>query len=248
MIHRREDKMEQILNFRKLADGIVNSDGKKIKNIYRSADVSRASNIDIEQLNQAKIENIIDLRNDDEICRHPLLDHQSIIIKNIQIIKSARQNDMKDIDLSNAMQFMTDLYANEFVTTDGFKQELEYILSLDGAPFLFHCTAGKDRTGITGLLLMHILGFDYDQIKDEYLTIDQQLITAITMMMKSAMGEMVNQVDDQQLRQIAGVHIDFINSFYMGVTERYGTLDNYFEQKLGIGEEQVNKLKANYLE
>ncbi len=171
--------MNRILNFRKLADNQTNNEGQEIINIYRSADVSFANIGDIEKLIDLNISNVIDLRSNQEVSQHPQLEDMRIKIKHINVIGNGKQNLVEDFDPKQLLEFMIDLYRNDFVTIEGFKNEFNYILSLNGAPFLFHCTAGKDRTGITGVILMHILGFTKQQIIDEYLIIDQTLVDSI---------------------------------------------------------------------
>ncbi|CCE92381.1 uncharacterized protein TDEL_0E01380 [Torulaspora delbrueckii] len=56
-------------------------------------------------------------------------------------------------------------------STNAIKTFFQYIL--DGnchqqSSLLFHCTAGKDRTGVLGMLLLSILGVDNDTIAKEY--------------------------------------------------------------------------------
>lgn len=49
-----------------------------------------------------------------------------------------------------------------------FKQMFEYIRDHPDKPFLFHCTAGKDRTGVFAMLLLRLVGVDRHTIIKEY--------------------------------------------------------------------------------
>lgn len=237
--------MEQILNFRLVADGVENNQGKKIKNVYRSADVSNATAKDIKQLLDMDITNIIDLRSAEEITT--VLTDDQIKVENIEIIDNGKQNQVDKFSPSELAEIMINLYQKEFVNTDGFKTELEYILGLDGAPFLFHCTAGKDRTGITAAILMHVLDFSYEDIKREYLEIDEVLVNA----MQNKLLEFLKEEDSlhqDSIRAIASVNEDFLEAYLLGVTDRFGTIDKYVESKLQLSEEDINRLKDYYLE
>lgn len=238
--------MKQILNFRKLAEGHVNKDGMRIKNIYRSADVSRASEYDIEQLVKMQITNVIDLRSNEE--KGTILDDPRICIHNIDIIGNGNQNHLENYQPSQISSLMNDLYQKKFVDTDGFKEELEYIFDLDGKPFLFHCTAGKDRTGITGIILMYILGFDLNSIIDEYLTIDHVLVEAMTSKIIKQFESENIEFDVTALQSMASVNNQFIEGYLNAVEAKYGTFDNYLEDKLGITKLMRDALCANYLQ
>ncbi len=237
--------MEQILNFRPVAADVVNNEGRKIKNIYRSADPSNASHEDINQLVELGIKNIIDLRSSAEISN--LIDHPEIKIANIDIIGNGEQNQVDKYEVHELAEIMINLYQREFIATDGFTAELEHIISLEGQPFLFHCTAGKDRTGITAAILMHLLGFSYQDIKREYLQIDEQLVNA----MMTKVLEHYKEVDDvhfDSVRAVASVSEDFLEAYLLGITDEYGTIDKYLESKLKVTDKYVAKLKDYYLE
>lgn len=237
--------MEQILNFRKLADGITNSQGKQITNIYRSADVSNASEADINMLLDLGCQTIIDLRSDEEI--NQLINSDSIEVHNIDIIGNGNQNNLEQFSVIDLEQIMIDLYQTKFIETDGFKQELKLIESLAGKPFLFHCTAGKDRTGITGAILMYILGFDRESIINEYLKIDETLVNAIMLKAHNKFESDGIDVDLSGLRAVASVDLKFIDGYITNVLKEYQTIDNYLEQKLGITAESRKQLQSYYL-
>ncbi len=240
--------MEKILNFRLLADGMVNKKQKKIKNIYRSADVSKASDKDIEELISKGILNIIDLRNKEEITS--LIDQKDSRFKvfNNKIIKDVRQNDILQINATQIYDFMIKLYRESFVDTEGFKNEMEYILSLDGEAFLFHCTAGKDRTGITGAILMYILDFDIKDIIKEYLKIDPILVQHIYDKIQSFLNEISTEEELLKIKGCATVEEKFILEFIIGVKDKYKTIDKYVEEKLNLSDSKLNKLRKIYLE
>lgn len=236
--------MEQILNFRQVADGMKNNQGKSIKNLYRSADVSSASATDIDQLLDLGIKNIIDLRTKEEITN--LLQCNEINIKNINIIDNNNQNLVDIFGISKLTEIMINLYQKEFIESDGFKQVIDYILSLGGEPVLFHCTAGKDRTGITAVILMHLLGFNYQDIKDEYLNIDEVLVNLLlNKVLDQLKEEDVLHVDS--IRAVVTVSEAFLESFLLGITDQYGTFDQYVKCKLDVDQTKIDQLKAWYL-
>lgn len=238
--------MDRILNFRKLADGELNNDGKQIKLIYRSADPSLASLLDKEELVKLGIKSIIDLRSEEEISVNPLINDERLTVKWIDIIGNGTQNKVEKFGMEELNDLMIGLYKTDFVQTEGFKQEFKYIDSLNGDGFLFHCTAGKDRTGITGIVLMQILGFTKEQIVTEYLTIDEKLVDSIINRFLGAVGE-ADPIHNDSIRAVASVKEEFINSFFGQVEKEYGTLDNFINTKLQITDEMKQSLRQNYL-
>ncbi len=86
--------MKNILNYREVAAGQKNKDGKEIKNIFRSADVSFASQADMDLLLESGIKNIIDLRSEEEMKKkkHTLRENQEEKIEpNTRTIKRIKK-------------------------------------------------------------------------------------------------------------------------------------------------------------
>ncbi len=242
--------MEKLLNFRLLAEGMKNTEGKGIKNIYRSADPSSATVSDVNYLVENNILDIIDLRSLHEINKLPVISDERVKRVHINIIDEAKQNQMSQFKFEEMSNFMVDLYATDFVETEGFKEEMAFILGLNGSPFLFHCTAGKDRTGVTGAILMHILGFSKEQILEEYLKIDQLLVTAIKTKIMSDFEKhniVIDEVAEKIINDTCSVKRDFIEAFFEGVTKNYSSFDKYIEDKLKLTSEDREVLKDYYL-
>ncbi len=242
--------MEKLLNFRKLAEGVKNSEGKEIKNIYRSADSSLASANDIEYLVENNILEIIDLRSQPEIDRRPVISDERVRRVHINIINDGRQNQMSQFTFDKMNDVMIELYEKDFVESDGFAVEMKHILGLDGKPFMFHCTAGKDRTGVTGAILMHILGFTKEQIIEEYLLIEEALIKYIRELNLRGFEQRQVKLTEETMKILddtSGVKKDFIDAYLNKVDEVYENFDAYIEQKLKLTDEDRQKLKEYYL-
>lgn len=115
----------------------------------------------------------------------------------------------------------------------------------EGKTFIFHCTEGKDRTGVFSCMILLALGADLETALNDYLLsnehrppkdrqnlrkyhIDQKLIDAI--------------------RYCESAHEEIIKESYDAVIEKYGSIDNYFEKHFGITKEQRERWKKFYLE
>ncbi len=240
--------MERILNFRLLANGMKNNQQKELKNIYRSAALNHATADDIQNLKDLNITNVIDLRSKNELKTAPMFNQPGIVSKNILIIDDDKQNQSNTMIKRDFGKFMDELYANIFVHTDGFKDELKYILILEGKPFLFHCTAGKDRTGITGVILMHILGFTREQITEEYLRFDERLKIALLQKIKQEHSEELKNVPEEKLIKVVTIIPEYIEAFLSGIERVYGSMDNYIAEKLELSLTEQEQLRKWYLD
>ena len=111
-------------------------------------------------------------------------------------------------------------------------------------PTLFHCTAGKDRTGFACALILLIIGVPYETVINEYLfsnycinrTIDKQLDRVCRNMN-------INRSDGNKILPLLTVDISYIESAFNTIKLNYGDVNNYIKKGLEISEEEITTLK-----
>ena len=104
-----------------------------------------------------------------------------------------------------------------------------------GKSVYFHCTGGKDRAGILAVLILEILGASYDEILKDYLftnvSRDAHIQPTYERFLRLCQG------DEERARKITESHCankNNLNSFYKGVKERYGSMESFIENQLGV--------------
>lgn len=113
-----------------------------------------------------------------------------------------------------------------------------HLLECDG-PLVFHCTAGKDRTGFAAALILLALGVPRPQVMQDYL-LTNQLFRAP----KASGGRASQEVLDVLWR----VQEDFLGAALQAVEADYGGLPRYLAQALGVGAKEQARLAALYLQ
>ena len=117
----------------------------------------------------------------------------------------------------------------------------------DGS-FIWHCTSGKDRTGVTGALMLYALGADLDVIREDYLYTNEQNAfyreNLLGMMKEKGAG------DDlvHEIRVLESVDWRYIESFLGGLVNAYGSLEDFLEKRMGLDSAKMNLLKDKYTE
>ena len=132
---------------------------------------------------------------------------------------------------------------------DLFSRYFRALAEVDGA-VLVHCAAGKDRTGILVALTHHVAGVHPDTALDDYLlTNHPERLAARMPMIAKAMEEIAGRPPSEAVMQVAlGVEADYLRTAFAAIEERYGSLDAYLEQVLGVGAEQRAVLRERLLE
>lgn len=144
---------------------------------FRSDNLASLTDADVEALTEIGIRSVIDLRRDGEIARDPsrlpptvehrlhlpMGGHASHQIDWVQLMLDGEITEFPISEAVNGYREMLTAYAGEFARI------VEHIAVADHAPTLFHCTAGKDRTGVTAMLLLGLVGVDRAHIESDYL-------------------------------------------------------------------------------
>ena len=135
---------------------------------YRSTELAKATKADLQRIEDLGIRTILDLRHPEELSIRPDRLPKSCIYKNISVQGSIAPHELK----VNGDVYMTHTLYNMYrqlltVSGDEFRKVLFFLADAE-TPVLFHCAAGKDRTGLTAMFLYTIAGVDEKDIIADY--------------------------------------------------------------------------------
>lgn len=237
-------------NFRDLG-GYETKDGHHVKwyEIYRSADMSKLTDADLAVLKDRKITYDVDLRGHQEAKTAP----DKINPGTDYILCPAGSDNMdwvKSITKLKGNQgdsLMVVYYSNIDSLAARYKPFFDKLLGLPaGESLVFHCTAGKDRTGIGAALLLYALGVPYKTIMSDYLA-SNYYRQAENAKMVGQMAKYMH-VDENVARSMASVKKEDLDATFNAIKKQYGSVDNYLKTQIGLNDEKIALLKSKYLE
>ena len=118
----------------------------------------------------------------------------------------------------------------------------------EGKTIAFHCTAGKDRTGISAMLIEMAFDRDLDDIKYEYmLSNDMRYATNIRIKRIMKMVFAPKHAIDACWYALTN-HIENFEVALALILEKYGTFKNYLKEHFGVTEERIAKWREFYIE
>ncbi|MCI8626446.1 MAG: tyrosine-protein phosphatase [Lachnospiraceae bacterium] len=124
-------------------------------------------------------------------------------------------------------------------------QRLFDLLLQDDGNLYFHCTAGKDRTGVAGFLIMMALGVEEEDAIQEYLlsnTYLKQGDDEFAMLLNSS------EEKKQLFVPLLGVQEEFIRLTIRSIKEAYTSYDEFFLREYKLDQEKRNRLAELYCE
>lgn len=240
--------IESVSNFRDVSIG-----SKMKKNLlFRCAKLSTLNDRDICVLENLNPHAIIDFRDPKEIKKAPDNLSAKLLEKYINLPISAstlsRMAAQKEIDGDSVESYekvMEDSYRmyinnHKVVWTKFF----EILLKSNKLPIIFHCSAGKDRTGIASFMIQSIFKNPMDLIFENYLISNDLLtIKAATAEQSTNSSNQDSLVTKNMLSTLGKVQQSYLNAAIDEIDKKYSSLENYFISQLGLKVNDIQKLE-----
>lgn len=239
-------------NFRDIG-GYATADGRKVRmgKIYRTSDLSRLTADDGKILETLGIMAVCDFRRDDERAAAPDLwpgANRPMIMAMPPIGTDSGPGVMdlmeKGASPDQLRAVMRDSYrAYVDNLTPQYRTVLQMIRQTGGA-VMYHCTAGKDRTGTFTALLLTMLGVPKATVFQDYLISNQTV--ANDKIVAGASARFMVPAD--AARVVLGVDQEYLQIIFDVIDQKFGSFDNYRRTALGVSDADLAELKSRLLE
>ena len=172
-------------------------------------------------------------------------------------MQSAWRQSLESNDPAQVREAMRVNYPKKLYTHRTIYKKMLLRLSEDRCPLLFHCAAGKDRTGVGAALILSLLGVDEPQIISDYLLTQKELEGRVETWFAGGATSEENYQNFQQnlvrqsselLAPIYAADRVYIETLLDYVNSTYGGFREYAAQKLQFNDEFVERLKDQLLE
>jgi protein-tyrosine phosphatase len=232
-------------NFRDLG-GYPTTDGRTVRwrQIFRSNHLGHLTEDDAAMLRQLGVRSAFDFRGTEErtvaMCGMPEITVHSLPVEPT-VVAALRAIVATGTPLStdHAISVMRESYSGYVQhNTPRYRTLFAHLLE-DSAPFVIHCTAGKDRTGFACALILHTLGVSRDTISEDYLLTNR--------FYRRDPNHSTDLPDE--IRQVLGsVREAFLAAAFEAIDADYGDLETYLRNGLGLGKAERAHLEARYLQ
>jgi len=251
---------EGISNFRDLG-GYSTQDGRRVKwgKLYRSGTFAEASRADLAGLSALGLETFIDFRSELEKTEEPnrLPDPPGFTVIDIPVLDDGNKalvgevmdriesGNFDGFDPNQAMLTANRQFASEF--TPQFKEFVHTVLQADGTPMVWHCSAGKDRSGFAAAILLRILDVPPETIMQDYMASRAPALQS----RKGQLRMLELFKGEEAARKIAilmGVEEAWLEASFAQIDATWGSFDNYVETGLQLNAADIQRLRDNLLE
>lgn len=255
------DQFPHILNFRDLG-GIATADGRvlKTRRLYRGASLCEITAHEAADLvDVCRIRCAIDLRATFERNAQPeprIVGIESLhepLVPPKALSITLDNGNLREI-LNGEFTFdeidMISMY-RKFVdpsVADRWRDIFRALLDSRGNAVLWHCTNGKDRTGVVAAIVLLSLGVPYSTVVDDYLQSNQELMAhrAAIRAEAAAKGEQPGLAD--QMGPLMKAHPRYLDAMLEEINKEYGGLPAFFEDVCGLSIAEDDQMQSLFLQ
>ena len=229
-------------NFRDLG-GIPTKDGRKVKwgKLFRADEMSHLTDSDKIYLASIPLTSVIDFRANIEMRRSPDVLPASVkfsyplTITPGNLSTEGIQANLLKTNIDIHMQNMNRLLVSETACVNAYRKFFNILQKRLSAPVIYHCTAGKDRTGMATALILLALGVD------EKLVLEDYMLSKIFIADKYA--DFVSRFP--RAASMLTVKPSFLKAGLDEIIQTHGSIESFLTITLNIN---LEKLQEMYLE
>lgn len=258
-----EIPLQGAVNFRELG-GYPAADGRHVRYglLYRGGNLDKLQNPqDRETLQSWHLRTILDLRSEGEDAQHP---DPTVPGADYQRVCAMRMTDGSEMDFSSsgierlaaekaAFEKKEGHPVHDFYWFSVLYRQMPFgnpayhrlftLLEEHRVPILFHCSCGKDRTGIAAMLILLALGASRQTALDDYMltnTYRKAIIEA------SLRGK--SEQERELLLSVEGVNEQMGAGAIDEILQRYDSYEAYFAAEYGLDAARLAAFRDFYLE
>lgn len=226
--------------------------------LFRTARLNHATAADLAWLQEHDVRTIIDLRRVEEVKRDPDQAIPDAVTVNAPMTPDqVTAANPSRVALLTYLAQHQDAFAQmqagyQAMVADSRQQQqlakaLTAMITAPGA-VLWHCSMGKDRTGVVAALLLETLGVPRPDIERDYMVSNLEQQAHVTRLFAACRRDGATPEMVVNVGQLAQTNLAYLNTVFEWVTANYGDVATYLAEGLGIGQEGVADLRARYLQ
>jgi protein-tyrosine phosphatase len=234
--------------------GYGTGDGKYVRTgcVFRSDELHALTDDDLAAVAALGVRVVFDLRNVDERIARPnrRLDGVELLERMTPstqgpTLSTEEQIVRNELPVRDDAQFAQVYIRLLDVLAPELRVIFERAIDAPARPLLFHCAAGKDRTGIAAAALLGVLGVPDDAILDDY-ELTTRYFTARKL--EALAGPMAEYgVTEERLRPLLEARRPVLAALLEHVRDEWGGFDGYAREHMGLDDEVPDRLRSALL-
>ena len=233
-------------NFRDLG-GYTGTDGRTVRwrRLFRSDHLAALTADDAEVFHDLGVTRVFDLRGQAEraavpyelpgVTQYPLSIEPTVVQRMTALLDAGQK--LTPEHTVELMQHTYRAFVND--NADRFRTLFGHLLASDD-PLVFHCTAGKDRTGFAAAMILLALDVDRGVVMQDYLLTND--------LYRMPVPGSDSRASPEVLQVLWRVQEAFLEAALQAVDQDHGGVERFLARELGVGPAERQRLQALYLQ
>ncbi|WP_202451347.1 MULTISPECIES: tyrosine-protein phosphatase [unclassified Streptomyces] len=257
--------MAGVRNFRDVG-GLPTADGRRVRHgvLFRSGHLAHATEEDAAFLGGLGLHTVFDFRNGDDIA----LEGPDTVLAGTRNLNMPLSDPAEGAgfwhivrvgDVASLHELlgdgkgearMADAYRKLILERTGEHARMLALLTEPenpAIPALLHCAAGKDRAGTSIAIILLALGVQRSAIEADYLKSNARSHRYKVVRGDGSTGAAIDPAIRELLRSLFEARLEYLRTAFDTIDERWGTVDRYLEEGLGLTPERRERLKERLL-
>ena len=252
-------EFDKLYNTRDLAENKSSLGIIKSKMLIRGVGLYKGTTNDINKLkNEYNMHTVIDLRisleNQEKLNPQvdgvkyysmPIFDDAipGITYENAEAFKKDYDNYNVDMPKMYRAIIAEEKYRNKTANI------VKFIMNLPDEDYsvYYHCSAGKDRTGIISMILLLMLGVSKEDIIADYLYTNVDGKAVVDEMVKYAREVEKNDFKADNIAYVYMAREEFINAAFDVIENSYNSIDDFLYNGLNITQEEIDRFRRRMI-
>jgi len=129
-----------------------------------------------------------------------------------------------------------------------YRKFFDILLENNEGSVLWHCTMGKDRTGLATVFLLSALGVPRESIISDYLMTNQYCADRVDRIVAEVLSRMEGEMDPATCRAFFCAMPEYIDEALRLIDEKFGSMEEFLSTEIGLSQPRLDKLRRMYLE
>lgn len=196
---------------------------------------------------QCGVKTIIDLRNGEEIAKLKDSKIPGIKYYNIPLLpesEDGKRKESRTVEIKGVVLADLPYYYRGIVNINRKKdwgKIFDILLNNKEGGILFHCSAGRDRTGVVAAIILSALGIDKETIYNDYLETNKNPLYYKRLAAKMEPVAREVYLDYYEAKKA------YLDETFGAINEQYGSIDNFLFECCSLNKEKIEQLKNKYV-
>ena len=264
---RQSLNLKKVPNARQLG-GYTAANGLRVKKdvLLRTGLLAGATEEDLAALKALGLTTIVDFRTEEEALQHPDPKIEGVTNYMVPVLEENSEGLMAIVEVYRQHADEVGKAFVEMVRSGGltermytgffdskvsmalFRKFFDILLAHEQGAVLWHCTGGKDRTGVATVMLLGVLGVDDETILADFSLTNAMNQRRIDYIKNEAAKYTSDPSEIEQAGVLAGVSVPFMQKVIDIANAESGSLKAFVQNKVSLTDEEVEVLRKKFLE